>query len=200
MALIRWQPFQEMNSLQRDMNRLFDGLEPMQKSMKQSFIPLAEMLETEDAIYLKVEIPGMNPNDLDVQVTRDNVMISGERQTESKLRQNSTVHSEFSYGKFSRVIALPAPVNNNDVKGDYLNGIITLELPKAKQENQSVKVNLKSDNPHSLTESQSPSKSNDTNSDVNSEVKTANKPEGGYGNTPDLWNESEHSEVETSAN
>ena len=196
MALIRWQPFHEMNSLQKDMNRLFDALEPMQKSMKQSFIPLAEMSETEDAIYLKLEIPGMNPNDLDVQVTRDNVMISGERQTESKLRQNKTVHSEFSYGKFSRIISLPAPVNNNDVKGDYNNGIITLELPKAKQENQSVKVNLKSDNPRPLTESQSPSKSNDTNSDV----KTANKPEGGYGNTPDLWNESGNSEVETSTN
>lgn len=195
MALIRWQPFHEMNSLQKDMNRLFDALEPMQKSIKQSFIPLAEMSETEDAIYLKVEIPGMNPNDLDVQVTRDNVMISGERQTESKLRQNK-IHSEFSYGKFSRVISLPVPVNNNDVKGDYLNGIITLELPKAKQENQSVKVNLKSDNTHFLTKSQSRSKSNDTNS----EVKTANKPEGGYGNTADLWNESEHSEVETSAN
>ena len=153
------------------------------------------MSETEDAIYLKVEIPGMNPNDLDVQVTRDNVMISGERQTESKLRQNSTVHSELSYGKFSRVIALPVSVNNNDVKGDYNNGIITLELPKAKQENQSVKVNLKSDNSR-LTESQSRSKSNDTNS----EVKTANEPEGGYGNTPDLWNESKNSEVETSAN
>ena len=197
MALIRWQPFHEVNSLQRDMNRLFDALEPMQESTKQSFIPLAEMLETEDKIYLKVEIPGMEPNDINIRVTRDSVMISGERQTESRWHQNKTVHSEFSYGKFSRVISLPTSVNNNDVKGDYQNGIVTLELPKAKQEDHSVKVNLKSKRPQHLSESESESESRSQSNDTNNDVKM-NKPEGGYGNTSDLWNKSENSEVETS--
>ena len=78
MALIRWQPFREMEALQRDMNRMFESLAPMEQgSMQQSFMPLAEMEETEDAIHLKVEVPGMSADDLDVQVTKEAVMITG---------------------------------------------------------------------------------------------------------------------------
>ncbi|MGF1590717.1 MAG: hypothetical protein ACFCU7_16035 [Pleurocapsa sp.] len=80
MAFIRWQPFSEMNSLQRDRNRLFEAFAPMeQESMQPSFMPLAEMEETEDSIDHRVEIPGMDANNLDVQVTKEAVMINGDR-------------------------------------------------------------------------------------------------------------------------
>lgn len=88
MALIRWQPFQEMDALQRDMNRMFEALASNDHSMRQSFMPLAEMEQTEDAIHLKVEVPGMNSDDLDVQVTKEAVMITGERKSESKSEKN----------------------------------------------------------------------------------------------------------------
>lgn len=203
MALIRWQPFREMNSLQRDMNRLFEALAPTmeQESMQQSFMPLAEMEETDDSIHLRVEIPGMDASNLDVQVTKEAVLISGERQSQSKSEKNGMTRSEFRYGKFSRMIPLSTRIDNNNVKGDYNNGILTLELPKVKEDaNQVTRVNLSSSNntnSQSVSESQPKPELNtaDTNTDQD------NKPEGGYGNTPDVWNEDKNksSESETVA-
>ena len=144
MALIRWQPFREMEALQRDMNRMFESLAPMEQgSMQQSFMPLAEMEETEDAIHLKVEVPGMNADDLDVQVTKEAVMITGERKTESRSEKEGMTRSEFRYGKFSRTIPLSTRIDNTNVKGDYKDGILVLELPKAEEEKHKVtRVNL----------------------------------------------------------
>lgn len=148
MALIRWQPYQEMTALQRDMNRLFDSLssrrdEDMMQMQQMSFSPAAEMEETENAINLKLEIPGMEAKDLDVQVTKEAVMISGERKSESKSEQNGMTRSEFRYGRFSRTIPLPTRVDNTNVKGDYKDGILKLEIPKAEEEkNKVTKVNI----------------------------------------------------------
>ena len=152
MALIRWQPFHEMDALQRDMNRMFEALaSDNQSSMRQSFMPLAEMEQTEDAVHLKVEVPGMNADDIDVQVTKEAVMITGERKSESKSEKNGMKRSEFRYGSFSRTIPLPVPVDNSQVKGDYQDGILTLELPKLqKQENKVTKVNITSGNNKNL--------------------------------------------------
>nr|WP_245562124.1 Hsp20/alpha crystallin family protein [Stanieria cyanosphaera] len=105
--------------------------------------PAAELTDTEDAIHLKLEVPGMSAKDLDIQVTVDHVSISGERKSETKSEENGKVHSEFRYGKFSRVIPLPARIQNSNVTAEYKNGILNLTLPKAEEEkNKVVKVNL----------------------------------------------------------
>ena len=182
MALIRWQPFHEMESLQRDMNRMFEAIASNnQGSMGQSFMPLAEMEQTEDAIHLKVEVPGMNADDLDVRVTREAVTISGERKSESKSQKDGMKRSEFRYGSFSRTIPLPIPVDNERVTGDYHNGILTLELPKLqKQENKVTKVNIGSSSNREISESRSESFSGESDSSaINSNPRNeASSPEG----------------------
>lgn len=203
MALIRWQPFHEMDALQRDMNRMFEALASNeQTSMRQAFMPLAEMEQTEDAVHLKVEVPGMNADDLDVQVTKDAVMITGERKSESKSENNGMKRSEFRYGSFSRTIPLPVPIDNNQVKGDYQDGILTLELPKIqKQENKVTKVNLGSRNSKNISESsQSNSNSSmETNSGSSGEPSTekvdVTSGTGGYGNQ-DAWDNSQQTNSE----
>ena len=171
MALIRWQPFHEMDALQRDMNRMFEALaSENQSSMRQSFMPLAEMEQTENAVHLKVEVPGMNADDIDVQVTKEAVMITGERKSESKSEKNGMKRSEFRYGSFSRTIPLPVPVDNSQVKGDYQDGILILELPKLqKQENKVTKVNITSGSNKNLEQaSTSSSQANGFDSDDSS--------------------------------
>lgn len=173
MALIRWQPFREMEALQRDMNRMFESLAPMEQgsSMQQTFMPLAEMEETDDAIHLKVEVPGMSADDLDVQVTKEAVMITGERKTESKSEKNGMKRSEFRYGKFSRTIPLSTRIDNTNVKGDYQDGILTLELPKAEDEkNKATKVNLGSSS--NKTIDASTEQSNESQSENGSQSET----------------------------
>ncbi len=147
MALVRWEPFREIDSLQREMNRLFDRLATPEdgtltgKSL--SFIPAAEIHETEDQIQLKVELPGLEAKDLDVQVTAESVAIRGERRSETKVEEKGMVRSEFRYGQFQRIIPLPARIQNDKVAADFTNGILSLTLPKAEEEkNKVVKVNL----------------------------------------------------------
>lgn len=146
MALIRWEPFREIDTLQREMNRLFDSLTPTTpngENVGVAFIPPAEMHETPEAIHLKLEVPGMEPKDLDVQVTAEAIAISGDRKTETKTQEKGMTRTEFRYGQFRRVIPLPTRIQNDKVQADYKNGILSLTLPKAEAEkNKVVKVNL----------------------------------------------------------
>lgn len=145
MALVRWNPWGEMATLQQQMNRLFDETLVPTIGWEKSFVrvPAAEMEETKDAIHLKLEIPGIDAKDLDVQVTQNAVSISGERKAETKTEENGLTKSEFHYGKFQRVIPLPARIQNTQVQADYKDGILNLTLPKAEEEkNKVVKVNL----------------------------------------------------------
>ena len=145
MALVRWEPFREMESLQQEMNRLFDSLAPRSEGGVRgtAFLPAAEMHETPDAIELRVEVPGMEPKDLDVQVTAEAVSIQGERKSERKTEERGMMRSEFRYGSFQRIIPLPARIQNDQVQAEYTNGVLRLSLPKAEAEkNKVVRVSL----------------------------------------------------------
>ncbi|WP_041238330.1 Hsp20/alpha crystallin family protein [Gloeothece citriformis] len=141
MTLVRYNPFRDLDILQRQMNRLFD--ESFLSDTKENGIPAAEISETEDAIHLKLELPGIAKEDLDIQVTKNAVSVSGERKEETKTETNGVTRSEFRYGKFSRVIPLPVHVQNNNVTAQYKDGILTLTLPKSEEEkNKVVKVQV----------------------------------------------------------
>jgi HSP20 family protein len=148
MAIVHWAPFREIENLQREMNQLFDTLAPSSAGTPSrtggiSFIPATEIHETPEAVHLKVEVPGLEAKDLDVQVMADAVSISGERKSEARTEENGVVRSEFRYGKFQRVIPLPARIQNDKVDAAYKNGILSLKLPKVEAEkNKVVKINL----------------------------------------------------------
>ncbi len=144
MALIRWEPFSEIDNLQKEMNRLFDNLAPRTTDrLGSAFVPAAEMKETPEAIHLKLEVPGMDASDIDIQVSAEAVSISGERKEETKTEARGMTRSEFRYGSFRRVIPLPTRVQNTQVKAEYKDGILHLTLPKAEEEKTKVvKVNL----------------------------------------------------------
>lgn len=146
MALVRFQPLRELDELQREMNRLFDSaIAPTshRNGTGQSFFPSAELEEADDSYQLKLEVPGMSPDDLNIEVTAEAVSISGERKTENTSEENGTKRTEFRYGKFQRVIPLPGRVENKNVSADYKDGILSLSLPKAEEEkNKVVKVTV----------------------------------------------------------
>ena len=145
MTLVRLNPWQEFNAMQRQFNRLFDEAFVPAKELDRSFIrvPAAELQETSDAVHLKLEIPGIEAKDLDVKVTENAVSVSGERKSETKTEDKGVTKSEFHYGKFQRVIPLPARIQNTNVTAEYKDGILNLTLPKTEAEkNKVVKVNL----------------------------------------------------------
>ncbi|MGB3513407.1 MAG: Hsp20/alpha crystallin family protein [Microcoleaceae cyanobacterium] len=145
MAIVRFSPWREIDSLQKEMNRLFDEFYPDDNNQEKSltFSPAAEINETEDAVNLKLEVPGLEPKDLDIQVTAEAVAIKGERRQKTQTENNGMTGSEFRYGSFQRVIPLPTRIQNEQVKAEYKDGILNLHLPKAEAEkNQVVKVNI----------------------------------------------------------
>lgn len=146
MAIVRYNPWQEMNSLQRQLNRMFDDV--LTPASFNDFgnlakVPAAELTETAEALILKLELPGMQPADLDIEATAKSVSISGERKSEVTEEDEGKTRSEFRYGSFQRVIPLPVQIKNTEVKAEYKDGILHLTLPKAESEkNKVVKVNL----------------------------------------------------------
>ncbi|MBD1852188.1 Hsp20/alpha crystallin family protein [Leptolyngbya sp. FACHB-711] len=146
MAIIRWNPWQEIDTLQRQFDRLFaDTIAPTVGDDWKTFgrMPAAELSETEDAVQLKLEVPGVDAKDLNVEVTEDIVSIKGERKSETRSEDKGMSRSEFYYGTFQRVIPLPARIQNTQVQAEYKDGILHLTLPKQQEErNKVVKVEL----------------------------------------------------------
>ncbi len=145
MVLVRWNPWQEIDTLQHQLNSLLDEALVPATSWQKSFsrVPAAEIQETPDGINLKLEVPGMEAKDLDVQVTEDGVSISGNRKSETKSEEKGVTKSEFHYGKFHRVIPLPSKIQHTKVEAEYKDGILNLKLPKmVEEENKVVKVSI----------------------------------------------------------
>ncbi|MEB3273118.1 MAG: Hsp20/alpha crystallin family protein [Prochlorothrix sp.] len=139
MTVIRYRPFfdidTELRTLQGEMNRLFGAINPLDDA---SFVPRAELSETQEHFQIRFELPGMSKEDLNVEVTPDSVRISGHRQEVTPADEALNHRSEFRYGAFERVIGLPAEVKHNETKATYENGILALTLPKRVAEDNAV--------------------------------------------------------------
>lgn len=150
MTLIRWQPWQEFDVLRRQFDDLFDELAPISRvtgktNAQHNWSPAIELKSTNDAVVLRAELPGISAENLDVQVSREAVSITGEYKSETKTedKEHHVYRSEFRYGSFQRVIPLPVAVQNDQVKAEFKDGILTLTLPKVEAEKPKVvKLNL----------------------------------------------------------
>lgn len=138
-------PFGDFDVLRKEMDRLFDqfGLDWQDDSNGFGFVPSAEMDETETEIHLKLEVPGMEADDLDINVTDEAVAIKGERKSETKTEEEGRFRSEFHYGKFERLIPMPTRIVKDQVVAEYKAGVLWLTLPKSQEETpESVKVKV----------------------------------------------------------
>lgn len=143
MALIRWQPTPEMATLRRQMDQIFDEMVGVNRQAQISWKPAVELKDTDENLILRAEIPGVEGKDLDIRVTREAVALSGEHRYEKKAEDKGYFRTEFRYGKFQRVIALPVAVQNDQVRAEFKDGILTLTLPKVTEARRKVvKVNL----------------------------------------------------------
>ena len=145
--LIIWKN-QEINKLRRDMDRLFArlwddfGMPHLQRPSRD--IPFIDLSETKDNLILKAEIPGLNPEELDISIANDILTIKGEMKREV-VKENEDYHRmERRYESFSRNIQLPCRVMIEDVEATYREGIVTIIMPKCKPEiAQKVTIKIK---------------------------------------------------------
>jgi HSP20 family protein len=148
MTLIRWQPWQEVDTLRHQLDQLFDELSPVTRGNGfrpnvANWVPAIELKTAETAVILRAELPGIEAKDLDIQVSREAVSISGEYPAETHTEDYQMIRSEFRRGSFKRVVPLPNAVQNDQVKAEFKDGILTLTLPKVEADlPKLVKVNL----------------------------------------------------------
>lgn len=143
MSLVRWNPYAELESFRRQMDRLFDEVGDYNTFRQQSWQPAVELHDAGENLVLKAQLPGINADNLDISATRDSITISGEYRHEEESNNQNLYHSEFQYGQFNRTIGLPVGIQQDKVEADYSNGLLTLRLPKVEEAvNRSVKINL----------------------------------------------------------
>ncbi len=146
MALVRWDPFRELAGLQNSIARLFDEnvryLKLPEGATGQLAFPV-DIKDTPEAIQIKAELPGMNKEDIKINLNDNILTIQGERKKEEKEEGTNFIRIERSYGSFSRSFTIDIPVRQNDIKASYQEGMLEISLPKdapLKQEDINIKI------------------------------------------------------------
>lgn len=133
MALVRWDPFRDLTSLQNEVNRLFSRAGGGEVAERQAWMPSVDVVEAQDSIKLKVELAGMKPEDIKLEVDENVLTVSGERRFEEEVREDKYYRIERRYGSFSRSIALPQNVATDKIDAAYENGVLEVTLPKVEE-------------------------------------------------------------------
>jgi HSP20 family protein len=130
MAIVRWDPFRELTALQSEVNRLFSRVGGGDVAERQSWIPSVDVVETKDAITLKAELAGMDPNDIHLEIEDNVLTVSGERRFQEEVDEDKYYRIERRYGSFSRSIALPQGADAERIDAEYENGVLVVTVPK----------------------------------------------------------------------
>ena len=146
-VIASWDPFREFSTLQDRMNRLFRdsyGPEGREESLTTaSFAPPVDVYEDEHTVTLKIEVPGIDENDIDVRVENNILTVHGERKFEKEEKEENFRRVERQYGSFTRTFTLPSTVDSENVSAGYDKGILKIVLPKkAEAKPKQIKVNV----------------------------------------------------------
>lgn len=140
MAIVRWEPFRDLVSLQDRMNRLFEesfrGISRGGNEEEWSvgtWAPAVDIYEHNSNIVLKAELPGVNPKEVDIRVENNVLTLHGERKFEGEVKRDSYHRVERAYGTFSRSFTLPSVIDTERIQADYKDGILTVVLPKREE-------------------------------------------------------------------
>ncbi len=132
--LTRRDPFRDLISLREAMDQLFE--ESMVRPGTAALAPRAltvDMYETDETVVVKTAIPGVDPEDIDISMTGDTLVIKGEIKAEEEVEEEDYVCRERRYGAFSRALTVPVSINVNEAEAEFEDGILTLTLPKAEE-------------------------------------------------------------------
>ncbi|HVO60686.1 MAG TPA: Hsp20/alpha crystallin family protein [Terriglobales bacterium] len=147
-VLTRWEPFREFNTLQNQMNRLFQESFGNPGSREEAltasvFAPAVDVYEDEHNITLKVEVPGIDEKDIDIRVENNILTVHGERKFEKDEKEENYRRVERQYGSFTRTFTLPPTVDSENIQADYEKGVLKIRLAKkAEAKPKQIRVNV----------------------------------------------------------
>jgi HSP20 family protein len=134
MAIIRWDPFRDMVTLRERMNRLFDeafeGRGEEREMFKGAWYPSVDIYEKERELVLTAELPGIDENDIDIEVEGNTLTLKGKREIEKETKEDDYHRIERSYGSFFRSFTLPTNVDGGKIKAEHNDGLLKITMPK----------------------------------------------------------------------
>jgi HSP20 family protein len=142
--ITRFDPFRELATFQNTLNRVLQTSGANDELMTTgSFIPPVDIYEDEHGISLRLEVPGVNEEDLDIRLENNTLTVRGERRFENEEKEENFHRIERRYGSFSRSFTLPNTVDTESVKAEYKNGLLNIHLGKrAEAKPKQIKVGL----------------------------------------------------------
>ena len=136
MAIVRWDPARELDSLQSEFNRLFDsflGNGARADVRARRWVPAMDLVETDDHLVLRADLPGMSKEDVNIEI-KDNVLtVSGERKAEHEDKTDGYYRIERAFGSFSRSLTLPQGSDTSAINADFTDGVLEVRIPKPEE-------------------------------------------------------------------
>jgi len=133
MAVAHWNPWTELETFERVLNRVFDP--PLSRLLsndqQESWQPRMDVYETEAAYVMEADLPGMTTQNFTVQLEGTTVVIAGERKNIHPETAGKHTRVERLYGPFQRTFTLPTAVKSDEIQANYANGVLTVTVPKA---------------------------------------------------------------------
>jgi HSP20 family protein len=138
MALIRWEPAREVQSIQSEMNRLFNTFfEPSAGgnggAVMRRWTPAMDVVETDDHYVLRADLPGVSEGDVKIELEDNVLTISGERKSAHEETEEGYYRVERAYGSFSRALTLPEGVDAGGISANFDRGVLEVQIPKPEQ-------------------------------------------------------------------
>jgi HSP20 family protein len=139
MALIRWEPVRELNTIQNEMNRLFNtffettGGQGGSPTAGRRWLPAMDLAESGDEFVLRADLPGLSEDDVNIEFEDNVLTISGERKSEHEERKEGYYRLERASGSFSRSLTLPEGVDPEKVQASFDRGVLEVRIPKPEQ-------------------------------------------------------------------
>jgi len=130
---MRWDPFVDMVQLHEQVNRVFDQSmlrDGREAAHARSWAPPVDIYETDHEVVFRMEVPGMKPEEIDIQMTGDTLTIRGERQKGQDDNGKRYVRFERNYGAFHRAFTIGVPIARQQISAVYRDGLLEITLPK----------------------------------------------------------------------
>ena len=132
-TMVRWAPFSELASLHDELSRFTNGLLEGNGRAGQSWVPTADVWETENEVVYAFDLPGIPEDKISVELDDTTLTVTAEREREETVEDGRYFRFERRFGTFTRTIALPQGVTEEQVKARYANGVLELHVAKPEQ-------------------------------------------------------------------
>jgi len=144
MAIVRYNPFRDLRTIQEQMNRLIDlawNRESGEDIREGAWQPPVDIYEDENSVIIKAELPDVELKDIQVKIEDNTLMLRGERKQDQTVKKENYHRIERFYGSFQRSFALPLTIDRENVRATCEKGVLTIILPK-KEENRPKQINV----------------------------------------------------------